>query len=128
MDADRIYAQTLADANATSYGDNKRFVYVTNNMAHTLFKRINLRFNGTLMSEQTDTYAYNAFLKTVLNYNRDDAETLLAPQDWVNYLNVTEHLNAGKAADEICTTNGGGQGDTTPLKTATVPFYNNSNN
>ena len=116
----------VADANAASDANNTRFVYVTNNLGHTLFKQMNLRFNGTLMSEQTDTYAYNAFLETLLNYNRDEGETLLAPQGWVNYLNVTEHLTAGGAADDICTTNGWGHGDATPLKTATVPFYNNN--
>ena len=51
---------------------------------------MNLRFNSTLMSEQTDMYPYNAFLETLLNYNQDEGETLLAPQGWVNYLNVTE--------------------------------------
>ena len=44
----------------------------------------------------------------------------------MNYLNVTEHLTAGGADDDICTTNGWGHGDSTPLKTATVPFYNNN--
>ena len=57
------------DANAASDRDDTRFVYVTNNLGHTLFKQMNLRFNGTLMSEQIDTYAYNVFLETVLNYN-----------------------------------------------------------
>ena len=47
----------VADVNAASHGDNTRFVYVTNNLGHTLFKQMNLRFNSTLMSEQTDTYA-----------------------------------------------------------------------
>ena len=116
----------VADANAPSDANNTRFVYVTNNLGHTLFKQMNLRFNGTLMSEQTDKYAYNAFLETLLNYNRDEGETLLAPQGWVNYLNVTEHLTAGGAAYDICTTNGWGHGDATPLKTATVPFYNHN--
>ena len=116
----------VADANAASDANNTRFVYVTNNLGHTLFKQMNLRFNGTLMSEQTDMYPYNAFLETLLNYNRDEGETLLAPQGWVNYLNVTEHLTAGQATDDICTTNGWGHGDATPLKTATVPFCNNN--
>ena len=116
----------MADANVTSDGDNTRIVYMTNNLGHTLFKQMNLPFNVTLMSEQTDTYAYNAFLETVLNYNRDEGETLLASQGWVNYLNVKEHLTVGGAADDICTTEGWGHGDSTPLKTATVPFYNNN--
>ena len=96
---------------------------ITNNLGHTLFKQMNLRFNGTLISEQTDTYAYNAFLETLLNYNQDEGETLLAPQGWMNYLNVTEHLTAGGVADDICTTNGWEYGDAAPLKIATAPFF-----
>ena len=57
----------VAVANAASDANNTRFVYVANNLGHTLFKQMNLRFNSTLMSEQTDTYAYNAFLETLLN-------------------------------------------------------------
>jgi len=77
----------VADANAASDANNTKFTYAVSNLAHTLFKQINVRFNGTLMTEHTDTYAYTAFLQTLLNYSRDDGETLLAPQGWVNLLN-----------------------------------------
>ena len=69
-------------------------MYAVNNLAHTIFKQINLQFNGALMSEQTDTYAYSAYFQTLLNYNRDDGETLLLPQGWVNFLNMTPTLEA----------------------------------
>ena len=38
-----------------------------------------------------------------MNHNRDEGETMLAPQGWVNYLNVTEQLAAAGARgdDEI---------------------------
>ena len=62
----------VADANNASDANNTRFTYAVNNLAHTLFKQINVRFNGTLMTEQTDTYAYSAYLQTLLNYNQDD--------------------------------------------------------
>ena len=80
----RLYSSatngTVADGNAASDANHTRFTYAVNNLAHTIFKKINLRFNGALMSEQTDTYAYSAYIQTLLNYNRDDGETLLAPQ------------------------------------------------
>ena len=63
----RIEIEFSIDKYAASDGDNTRFVYVINNLGPTLFKQMNLRFNGTLMSKQTDMYAYNAFLETVLN-------------------------------------------------------------
>ena len=46
------------------------------------------------MSEQTDTYMYKSFLETLLNWDRTEGSTLLAPQGWVNNLNVTEQLAA----------------------------------
>ena len=52
----------VADANAASDANNTKFTYAVNNLAHTIFKQINVRFNGTLMTEQTDTYAYSAYL------------------------------------------------------------------
>ena len=116
----------VADANDASDANNTRFTYAVNNLAHTLFKQINVRFNGTLMTEQTDTYAYSAFLQTLLNYNRDDGETLLAPQGWVNFLNVTPTLAATGVNDDICTTDGYEHGDSHLLKTLTTPFRGNN--
>ena len=109
----------VADANAASDADNNQ--QSGSHVLQTDESTVQWHFD-----KRTDRYAYNAFLETLLNYNQDEGETLLAPQGWVNYLNVTEHLTAGGVPDDICTTNGWGYGDATPLKTATVPFYNNN--
>ena len=126
----RLYSSAtngiVADDNAASDGDDTKFVYAVNNLAHTLFKQINLRFNGTLMTEQTDTYAYSAFFQTLLNYNRDDGETLLQPQGWVNFMNVIPTLAATGVNDDISTTQGWAHGDTNALKTMTTPFRGNA--
>ena len=61
---------------------------LVNNLAHTLFKQINVRLNSTLISPQTDTYHLRAFIETVLNYDRDDGETILAPAAWYNDVNT----------------------------------------
>ena len=116
----------VADENAASDANNTKFTYAVNNLVHTIFKQINVRFNGTLMTEQTDTYAYSAYLQTLLNYSQDDGETLLAPQGWVNFLNVTPTLAATGVNDDICTTNGYEHDDSHLLKTLTVPFRGNS--
>ena len=63
-------------------------VALVNNLIHTLFKQINVRLNSTLISPQTDTYHLRAFIETVLNYDRDDGETLLAPAAWYNDINT----------------------------------------
>ena len=115
----------VADANSASDANNTKFTYAVNNLAHTIFKQINVRFNGTLMTEQTDTYAYSAFFQTLLNYNRDDGETLLQPQGWVNFLNVTASLAAAGVNDDISTTNGWAHNNNNLLKTLTTPFRGN---
>ena len=126
----RLYSSAqngiVAVANSASDANNTKFVYAVNNLAHTLFKQINLRLNGTLMSEQTDTYAYSAFFQTLLNYNRDEGETLLQPQGWVNFLNVVPTLAAAGVIDDISTTNGWEHDDTNALKTLTIPFRGNA--
>ena len=82
-----------SDGNDTANTDKTYFV---NNLAHSLFKQISVRLNGTLISPQTDTYAYKAYLETLLNYNRDDGETILAPQCWDNVINIPDALNANQ--------------------------------
>jgi len=67
-------------------------LWPTNNLAHTLFKQISVRLNGTLISPQTDTYHYKAYLETLLKYNRDDGETVLKPQGWYNALDFPAKL------------------------------------
>ena len=69
---------------------------LVNNFAHTLFKQINVRLNSTLISPQTDTYHLRAFIEMVLNYDRDDGETILAPAGWYNDINT---YNDGEGND-----------------------------
>ena len=116
----------VADANAASDANNTKFTYAVNNLAHTIFKQINLRFNGTLMTEQTDTYAYSAYFQTLLNYHRDDGETVLQPQGSVNFLNVTPTLAAAGGDDGISTTARYLHNNDNLLKTLTIPFRGNN--
>ena len=69
---------------------------LANNLVHTLFKQINVRLNGTLISPQTDTYHLKAFIETILNHDRDDGQTILAPEGWYNSLNVPDDGDADK--------------------------------
>jgi len=43
-----------------------RRLWPTNNLAHTMFKQISVRFNGILISPQTNTYHHKAYLETLL--------------------------------------------------------------
>ena len=66
--------------------------FLINNIAHSLFKQISVRLNGTLISPQTDTYHYKAYIETLLNYNRDDGDTILKPQGWFNAIDIPDDL------------------------------------
>ena len=67
---------------------------LANNLAHTLFKQINIRLDGTLISPQTDTYHYKAFIEALLNHDHDDGKTLLTPEGWYNSLDVPDDNDA----------------------------------
>ena len=44
-------------------------LWPVNNLAHSIIKQIDLHFNGTLISPQSDTYHYKAYPETLLNYD-----------------------------------------------------------
>ena len=45
-------------------------LFSLNNLAHSFFKQISVRVNGTLISPQTDTYHYKAYLETLIQRHR----------------------------------------------------------
>ena len=61
------------------------------NAFHTIIKQPSIYVNGTLTTEQTDTYAYKAYLETILNYGTEDEETILRPQGYYSALNHPPH-------------------------------------
>ena len=86
---------------AISDANNTRNTYCVNNFGHSLFRDMTLSMNGVLMTEQSNTYHYRAYLETLLNYNREEGATKLAPQGWVNQLNVVEELSTTTANTDV---------------------------
>ena len=82
-----------SDGNNTAANDRS---YLVNNIAHSIFKQISVRLNGMLISPQTDTYHNKAYIETLLNYNRDDGETVLKPQGWFNAIDLLDTLTANR--------------------------------
>ena len=80
----------LADSDA----NNTRNTYCVNNFAHTFSRDINMSMNGVLMTEQSNTYHYKAYVETLLNFNQEEGDTKLASQVWVNQLNVIHEMGA----------------------------------
>ena len=65
-------------------------LWPVNNLAHSLFRQINVRLDGALLNDNLNHYHYKAYLETLLNYNRADGETVLVPQGWFNQIDVKE--------------------------------------
>ena len=52
-------------------------VALINNPLHSIIKQFSIRLNGTLITEQSDTYAYRAYIESLLNYDKSAKETFL---------------------------------------------------
>ena len=63
-----------------------------------------MSINGVLMTEQSNTYHYKAYMETLLNYSREEGASKLAAQGWVNQLNVIAEMGATGANSDIPTT------------------------
>ena len=97
---------------ANSDANNTRNTYCVNNFGHSIFRDMTLSMNGVLMTEQSNTYHYKAYLETLLNYSRDEGATKLAPQGWVNQLNVIEEMGAtGANSDKPTNANWSGNAE-----------------
>ena len=72
-----------------------------NNIAHAIFKQINVRLNGTLISPQTDTYHHKSFIDAVLNNDRDDGESILKPEGWFTGLTIRYQTQNVLTANEL---------------------------
>jgi len=77
-------------------------LWPVNNLAHSIIKQIDLQLNGTLISPQSDTYHYKAYVESLLNYDREDCKTLLKPAGWFNQVDFPSQWsqnNTGKAGN-----------------------------
>ena len=52
--------------------------HVCNNFFHRMMKQITFKINGTIVSPQTNEYAYNAYIETLLNYDTEKKSSVLA--------------------------------------------------
>ena len=88
---------------AISDGTTTNNCSIVNNFAHTIIKQFNVKFNGILLTEQTNLYHYLAYFATLLNYSLQEGDSLLAPQGWVNgALNADAKLTIATAdSDKI---------------------------
>ena len=53
-----------------------------NLLMHSLFSQVDVAFNDKLVSPSTNTYAYRAYLETLLNYGKEAKESQLTSVMW----------------------------------------------
>ena len=115
-----------ADDDTKSTAGASKYIYQVNNLAHSILKNIGVKLNGHQLNNDSNLYPYQAFFQTLLNYDRTEGETLLAPQGWVNQLDVPPEMEAtGGGDDDRPTTEGLKHTDAFALKTATTKFVEN---
>ena len=78
-------------------------VGLINNPLHSIIKQFSIRLNGTLITEQSDTYAYRAYLESLLNYDKSAKETFLTSalfyKDTHGNMDQTNPVAAGGATN-----------------------------
>ena len=68
-----------------------------NNWLHSLFGQVDVYLNGTLVTPSTNTYAYRAYIETLLSYGTDAKVTQLTNQLW--HKDTATHMDAVEIAD-----------------------------
>ena len=68
-----------------------------NNWLHSLFGQVDLSLNGALVTRSTNTYAYRAYIETLLSYGADAKDTQLTGQLW--YKDTAAHMDAVELVD-----------------------------
>ena len=68
-----------------------------NNWLHSLFSQVDVYLNGTLVTPSTNTYAYRAYIETLLSYGTDAKVTQLTSQLW--HKDTATHMDAVEIVD-----------------------------
>ncbi|XP_058970810.2 uncharacterized protein F54H12.2-like [Pocillopora verrucosa] len=83
-----LVLKTTAGANLADASQR----WLAPNAFHTIIKQPSVYVNGTLTTEQTDTYAYKSYIETILNYGTEDEDTILRPQGYYSGLDYPTHV------------------------------------
>ena len=64
----------ITKANGVDLTDMK--VIPVNNFLHSMIKQMSIKLSNILVTQQNDTYAYKAYLESLLSYPKDSTESL----------------------------------------------------
>ncbi|XP_032240656.1 uncharacterized protein F54H12.2-like [Nematostella vectensis] len=87
---------TKADGANLTAGEHAAFV---NNAGHTMFRQIRVELNNRVVTLQTDSYPYKAYISNLLNYTREGQESFLVCGIWhkdtAGHMDIAEVSGAG---------------------------------
>ena len=86
----------VSDQNVKGKADDDTFA-PANLFIHSLFSQIDVSINGKLVSSSTNTYAYRAYIETLLSYGRAYKRSYLTNSLW--YKDTADHFDALAEAD-----------------------------
>ena len=75
-----------------------------NNLLHSLFSQVDVYLKGTLVTPSTNTYAYRAYIETLLSYGTDAKATQLTSQLW--HKDTAIHMDAAEIIDGVAANEG----------------------
>ena len=96
----------------TPTGDSKKYTLI-NNALHSIVKKFTIKINETLVTQQSDTQAYNAYIKTILNFTEQAKKSYLTKalhyKDTAGHMDVVDNTaenNIGLNKRGVFTNNG----------------------
>lgn len=92
----------VTNKDGSSLDANEKVVPV-NLFLHALFSQVDVHLRDTLVSPSVNTYAYKAYLETLLSYGTDAKETYLSSELWVT---DRGNMNENDPYDENITNDG----------------------
>ena len=86
--------------------DNTAHVAPCNLFLHSLFSEVDVKLNGTLISSSNNTYAFRAYIETLLSYGRDAKQSQLTSALYYKDEGGATGFEEGGAHAQTATNNG----------------------
>ena len=86
--------RTAADANVQTLANSS--MYPTTPLAPNMVKQCVVRMNGTLITQQSDTYPYTSYITELINNDESDIDTILNQEGWYNVVDPPLALTANQ--------------------------------
>ena len=80
----------ITKRDGTPTGNSRKYTLI-NNALHSIVKQVTININETLVTEQSDTQAYNAYFKTILNFTEQAKKSYLTKAQ--HYKDTAGHMD-----------------------------------